>query len=594
MRTKEERPSVKDVKHSDEVERENFVMEKTEFLPNVQTEEKKENAESVQSNAVNADMNAAAQGHGYAAEQANNLYDILTGKDAKIVGGDNAKDGPDRMVNGVNIQTKYCHDAASSVQAAFENGQYRYVNADGSPMQLEVPADQYEKAVELMAKRIERGEVPGVTDPEQAKEIVRKGKFTYQQAVNITKFGTIESIAFDAVNGAIICTSAFGITAALTFAQHCWQGDPMDVAVEEAAYSGLQVGGAAFANSVITAQLMRTDLPKLLQGPTDVIVDLLGPKVSAILANALRDGANIYGAAAMKSLSKLLRCNFVTSTVMTFVLSASDIRNAFRGRISVKQLIKNIITVGGGIAGGIVGAAAAGQAILGLATGGASTLVSGAVAAVGGMAGGMAGSSGAHALVGQFVEDDAVEMTRLIEDAFCQQAQDYLLNQDELEIALDELNLKLTGEKLLDMYASPDHEAYAEQFVKEIVERTVQGRCRIYMPTEAQMIQGIGRVVKDAEHGTGIFQEKSGQRPDPVAVGRALTGKEYAQRSARKGFYAARQMNTAQTQAENRLRKMADDERQYQQKITSIRQERAGMKNELAELMGGIESCALN
>ena len=104
-------------------------MEKTEFLPNVQTEEKKENAESVQSNAVNADMNAAAQGHGYAAEQANNLYDILTGKDAKIVGGDNAKDGPDRMVNGVNIQTKYCHDAASSVQAAFENGQCRYVNA---------------------------------------------------------------------------------------------------------------------------------------------------------------------------------------------------------------------------------------------------------------------------------------------------------------------------------------------------------------------------------------------------------------------------------------------------------------------------------
>lgn len=576
-------------------------MEKTEFLPNVQTEEKKENSAPVQSGAVNADMNAAAQqtqmdkfqaaqGHGFAAEQANNLYDILTGKDAKIVGGDNAKDGPDRMVNGVNIQTKYCHDAASSVQAAFENGQYRYVNADGSPMQLEVPADQYEKAVELMAKRIERGEVPGVTDPEQAKEIVRKGKFTYQQAVNITKFGTIESIAFDAVNGAIICTSAFGITAALTFAQHCWQGDPMDVAVEEAAYSGLQVGGAAFANSVITAQLMRTDLPKLLQGPTDVIVDLLGPKVSAILANALRDGANIYGAAAMKSLSKLLRCNFVTSTVMTFVLSASDIRNAFRGRISVKQLIKNIITVGGGIAGGIVGAAAAGQAILGLATGGASTLVSGAVAAVGGMAGGMAGSSGAHALVGQFVEDDAVEMTRLIEDAFCQQAQDYLLNQDELEIALDELNLKLTGEKLLDMYASPDHEAYAEQFVKEIVERTVQGRCRIYMPTDAQMIQGIGRVVKDAEHGTGIFQEKSGQRPDPVAVGRALTGKEYAQRSARKGFYAARQMNTAQTQAENRLQKMADDERQYQQKITSIRQDRAGMKNELAELMGGIES----
>ena len=73
--------------------------------------------------------------------------------------------------------------------------------------------------------------------------------------------------------------------------------------------------------------------------------------------------------------------------------------------------------------------------------------------------------------------------------------------------------MKLTGEKLLDMYASPDHEAYAEQFVKEIVERTVQGRCRIYMPTEAQMIQGIGRVVEDAEHGTGIFQKSPASVP---------------------------------------------------------------------------------
>lgn len=54
-------------------------------------------------------------------------------------------------------------------------------------------------------------------------------------------------------------------------------------------------------------------------------------------------------------------------------------------------------------------------------------------------------------------------------------------------------------------------------------------------------------------------------------------------------------MNTPQTLAENRLHKMADDEHQHQQNMTSIRQERAGMKvmkNELAELMGGI-SCTL-
>lgn len=54
--------------------------------------------------------------------QSRRITSMMTGKDAQIVSSDNAKDGPDRMVNGVNIQTKYCHDAASSVQAAFENG----------------------------------------------------------------------------------------------------------------------------------------------------------------------------------------------------------------------------------------------------------------------------------------------------------------------------------------------------------------------------------------------------------------------------------------------------------------------------------------
>lgn len=55
-------------------------------------------------------------------------------------------------------------------------------------------------------------------------------------------------------------------------------------------------------------------------------------------------------------------------------------------------------------------------------------------------------------------------------------------------------------------------------------------------------------------------------------------------------------MNTPQTLAENRLHKMADDEHQHQQNMTSIRQERAGMKvmkNELAELMGGMHRSIL-
>ena len=54
------------------------------------------------------DKFSTPRGHGFAAERANHLYDKLTGKDATLVGDDNAKWGADRLVDGVNIQSKYC------------------------------------------------------------------------------------------------------------------------------------------------------------------------------------------------------------------------------------------------------------------------------------------------------------------------------------------------------------------------------------------------------------------------------------------------------------------------------------------------------
>src|SRR5476649_753620 len=80
---------------------------------------------------------ANGQGHGFAAEQANHRLDALSGKKADLVGGNNAKDGADRIVDSQHIQTKYCSTAQRSVNAAFngDEGQYRYVYPNGQPMQ---------------------------------------------------------------------------------------------------------------------------------------------------------------------------------------------------------------------------------------------------------------------------------------------------------------------------------------------------------------------------------------------------------------------------------------------------------------------------
>ena len=133
-------------------------------------------------------------GHGELAEEANNIIDRLQGHQAEILGRDNAKNGPDRSVDGVLIQTKYYKTARGSLEACFDpsSHQYRYLAKDGTPMQLEVPKDQYEQVLRGFEKKISQGKVPGVSDPRDAEKIVRKGKLTYDQEVNLAKQGTAD------------------------------------------------------------------------------------------------------------------------------------------------------------------------------------------------------------------------------------------------------------------------------------------------------------------------------------------------------------------------------------------------------------------
>lgn len=59
-------------------------------------------------------------------------------------------------------------------------------------MQIEVPKDQYEAAVSRMEVMIREGKIPGVKDPAEAKNIVRKGNLTYNQAKNLANEQDIE------------------------------------------------------------------------------------------------------------------------------------------------------------------------------------------------------------------------------------------------------------------------------------------------------------------------------------------------------------------------------------------------------------------
>ena len=438
----------------------------------------------------------AIQGHGFAAERANNLYDKITGHDAKIVGDNNIKNGADRIVDGIEIQSKYCSTGSRCINECFENngnGNFRYYSRNGQPMQIEVPSDKYDAAVQAMEEKIKRGQVEGVSDPSEAKNIVRKGHFNYEQTKNIAKAGNIESITYDAVNGIIIATSSFGISALVTFATTVWNGEDINSALKAATYSGLKVGGTAFITSVLASQLSKAGLNSALVGSSEAIVSLMGPKASAILVNAFRSGSNIYGAAAMKSAAKLLRGNVVTSGVTVVVLSSFDIANIFRGRISGKQLFKNLAnttsTVAGGTAGWL-GGAAIGSAIFP----GVGTIVGGLIGSIGA---GTLANKATDTVLGAFIEDDADEMVRIIEKQFSELAINYLLTQKEAEKIIDNLKDMLDGKILKDMYSSTDRIKFAKDMLIPLIENEVLKRQKIHIPTEQQFNDSLKEILEE-------------------------------------------------------------------------------------------------
>lgn len=416
----------------------------------------------------------AIQGHGFAAERANNLYDKLTGHNAKILGDNNAKNGADRIVDGVYIQSKYCATGSRCINECFENnghGNFRYMHNE-RPMQIEVPSDKYDAAVQAMKEKIRRGQVEGITDPSEAENIVRKGHFTYEQAKNIAKAGTIESLSYDAINGIITSTSAFGVTALITFATSTWNGEDFNSALKTATRSGLAVGGATFLTTVIAGQLSRAGLNSALVSSSEAIVKFMGPKASATLVNAFRDGSNIYGAAAMKSAAKLLRADIISVGISTLVFSSVDISRMFRGKISGKQLFKNITTTASTAIGGTAGA------IIG------SAVIPGVGTLIGSMGGGALANKASSTLLNSFIEDDAEEMLRIIETRLKDLATVYLLNQQEISNVIENLNKLLYSKPrtLMDMFSSINKYSFASDLLIPLIENETSQREYIYAP----------------------------------------------------------------------------------------------------------------
>lgn len=443
----------------------------------------------------------ARQGHGFAAEIGNNLIDRLKGANATVVGNDNVKNGADRLILGrdgskIWIQDKYYNTARGSIEACFEDGVFRYLDAGGNAMQIEVPRDQYDEAVAFMREKIKSGQLKnaGVTDPDDAENLVRKGSLTYQQAVNLAKAGTVESLVYDAVTGTVSATCAFGISTLLVYSVSRLNGETSEKALKTAAMQGLKSGAVVFGTSVISSQLARTSLMKVFTPSSEALVKALGDDfASALLQSVGRETVGLSNEVLRSQAARILRSQALTAGVTIILLSLDDIVEILRGRISSQQLLKNLAVATAGVAGGYAGS------IIGGAAG--SAVAPGAGTAVGTVLGsvviGGAIGYGTEKILGVFIEDDAEKMMDIIEDNFLRLGQEYLLSEEEATQIADSLQEKLTGETLKNMFASENQEEYARALMEPLMEETVLAREKMNIPTEAKMREELKASLKE-------------------------------------------------------------------------------------------------
>lgn len=406
-----------------------------------------------------------SRGNGYAAEYGNNVLDKVQGK--KVINaaqnldsnGRQIKAGADRIVNGQEIQTKYYKTASETIGAAFEKKQAVYLKNDGSGkmMQIEVPRDQYQKALELMQKRIDSNQVPNLAPGEDARNYVRKGYFTYAQSFNIAKSGSLESITIDVINGAICTSVAGGFTAAIVFATAIWNGQSTKEAAKISVYAGMKTMGKGTIIYTLTMQLSREQF--------------INPFVKEVVGNGIYKGfggvgnpifiasENLAQKISTSSLAKtsigeaiglptLKGKMLLSSSITAIIVFGPDVCLALRGRISSKQLLKNSSV---GLAG-----------ILGIILG--QVLVP--IPLLGPLIGGAASSFVVKKTLDKFIEDDSVLMFQILKEEFLEAIMLSHLTQNEFNEVTDAtLGNKKLNELLRGMYASDNYRKFAKEAI---------------------------------------------------------------------------------------------------------------------------------
>lgn len=434
---------------------------------------------------------------GYSAEDANALKDRLQGKKVKEVGRNNAKNGADRISDGVYIQTKYYDTANKTVNAAFNNNGYRYYQ-DGKPMKLEVPKEQYDQAVKLMREKIANGEVAGVTNPDEAANIVLKGHVTFKQAQNIAKAGNIDSLLFDAQSSIVSTTSTFGISFVINFAVLKYKNISTEDAIKISFIEGLKTGSITFFGSIFTRQMLRTSIGRTLSALSakfskSVMIEFYQTPLGKDLihkAATLIAKKQIYGGAARNVAIKFFRTNILTNAAFILVNTVPDFWDFMNNRKSWKELTVSIASsisgLGAFLVGSKLGAKIPGPAPLKVIL----SMLSGTLAAL----------AASDIIARVFKTEKEKKEYDLIQEVIKDLSEDYvLIDENEFDLCMDEIQRReIINADFIEHIRARDtdeeRKAYVYTKLKSCFFDVIKRRKKVTTPSTEEYVETIDKI----------------------------------------------------------------------------------------------------
>ena len=229
-----------------------------------------------------------------------------------------------------------------------------------------------------------------------------------------------------------------------------------------------KIAYTAFDGSKIYQSSLKLSMQKEKIGNANDLARIAAPKTAQMLYNTMRVGPRLI----LRSAFELLRANMVTRVISVVVLLAIDKFNLFRGRISVKQFVINVILalmlLVGGTAGWILGSQALSHVVENLILGIIAGIVGAGLLSA-------ALSFAVNKIIHLFVKDDTEDMLDIYNQTFASLAQEHGLNTDEIKAVTD--SVCMNRQRIRDIFMQKKNRpAFALSTLAPHVENAVARR----------------------------------------------------------------------------------------------------------------------